>query len=42
MPPREHVHVISAGVNIHNAYPAIFRTLPSITRTCVLADEKVT
>ena len=35
----EHVHIISAGANIHTAYAAIFRTLPSITRTCVLIDS---
>jgi len=39
MPPGEHVHIISAGENIHTAYPAIFRTLPTITRTYVLADS---
>jgi hypothetical protein len=41
MPPGEHVHIISAGENIHTAYPAIFRTLPTITRTYVLADNTV-
>ncbi|MFA6224780.1 MAG: hypothetical protein WC620_01025 [Methanoregula sp.] len=41
MPPGEHVHIISAGENIHTAYPAIFRTLPAITRTYVLADNSV-
>lgn len=41
MPPGEHVHIISAGDRIHLAYPATFRTLPSITRTCVIADEEV-
>ncbi|MDO9327030.1 MAG: hypothetical protein Q7T80_18940 [Methanoregula sp.] len=41
MPPGEHVHIISAGENIHTAYPAIFRTLPTITRTYVLADNSV-
>ena len=39
MPTGEHVHIIGAGENISVAYPAIFRTLPSITRTYVLADS---
>jgi len=39
MARQEHVHVISAGESVHTAYPAIFRTLPSITRTYVLADS---
>jgi hypothetical protein len=41
MPTGEHVHIISAGNRIHLAYPATFRTLPSITRTCVIADEEL-
>lgn len=41
MPTGNHVHIISAGRDIHTAYPAIFRTLPTITRTCVIADEEV-
>jgi hypothetical protein len=41
MPPGEHVHIISAGENIHIAYPASFRTLPTITRTYILADSTV-
>ncbi|MFZ1898643.1 hypothetical protein [Methanoregula sp.] len=41
MVQQEHIHIISAGENIHTAYPAIFRTLPSITRTCVLAESIV-
>ncbi|MGA2122463.1 MAG: hypothetical protein ABSG49_10565 [Methanoregula sp.] len=40
MPTGEHVHIISAGENIHTAYPAIFRTLPVITHTYVLADSE--
>jgi hypothetical protein len=39
MDPKEHVHIISAGENIHTTYPAIFRTLPTITRTYVFADS---
>nr|WP_320161476.1 hypothetical protein [uncultured Methanoregula sp.] len=39
MDQKEHVHIISAGENIHTAYPAIFRTIPTITRTFVLADS---
>ena len=36
-----HVHILSAGRNIHTAYPAIFRELPSISSTCVFADNDV-
>ncbi|MFA4878034.1 MAG: hypothetical protein WC586_11530 [Methanoregula sp.] len=39
MDQKEHIHIISAGENIHTAYPAIFRTNPSITRTYVVADS---
>ncbi|WP_321506985.1 hypothetical protein [uncultured Methanoregula sp.] len=39
MDQKEHVHIISAGEDIHIAYPAIFRTLNTITRTYVLADS---
>ena len=41
MPTGEHVHIISAGDMIHIAYPASFRTLPTITRTYVLADSTI-
>jgi len=41
MDQEEHIHIISAGENIHTAYPAAFRNLPSITRTCVFADSEV-
>ena len=41
MDRKEHVHIISAGENIHTAYPALFRTLPGITRTYVLAGEEI-
>ena len=41
MAQQEHIHIISAGGNIHTAYPAIFRRLPDITRTCVLAESTV-
>ena len=41
MPLDNHVHIISAGEHIHTAYPAIFRTLPTITRTYVLADSTI-
>lgn len=39
MPPDEHVHIISAGETIHITYPAIFRTLPTITRTYILVEN---
>ncbi len=38
MHPGEHVHIISAGEKIHTAFPAILRSLPTITRTYVIAD----
>ena len=41
MPTGEHVHIISVGDNIHTAYPTIFRVLPTITRTYVLAGNSV-
>ena len=37
----EHVHIISAGDKIAIAYPAMFRELPGISRTYVLADSTV-
>lgn len=40
MDRNEHVHIITAGENIHIAYPALFRTLPSITRTYIVAEEE--
>ncbi|HII99394.1 MAG TPA: MarR family transcriptional regulator [Methanoregula sp.] len=42
MDRNKHVHIISAGEHIHTAYPGIFRTLPTITRTYVLADSATT
>jgi hypothetical protein len=41
MPTDSHVHIITAGERIHTAYPAIFRNLPTITRTYVLADRAI-
>jgi hypothetical protein len=38
---KEHIHIISAGENIHTAYPAIFRMLPTITHTYVFADSTI-
>lgn len=37
----EHVHIISAGERIHIAYPAMFRALPTISRTIVFTDSIV-
>jgi len=39
MPPGDHVHIITAGENIHTAYPAAFRILPTITKTYILVDS---
>jgi hypothetical protein len=39
MPIGDHIHVISVGENIHITYPAIFRMLPTITRTYILAES---
>jgi hypothetical protein len=35
----EHVHIISAGERIQVAYPAMFRELPTISRTIVFTDS---
>ena len=40
MPP-EHIHIISAGENIHTACPAAFRILPTITRISVFVDGDI-
>jgi len=40
MPPGEHVHIISAGENIHTVFPAILRILPGITREYVIAGSE--
>lgn len=37
----EHVHIISAGERIAIAYPAMFRELPTISRTIVFTDSTV-
>ncbi|HPJ97302.1 MAG TPA: hypothetical protein PK022_08320 [Syntrophales bacterium] len=41
MDRKEHVHIISAGETIHLAYPAVFRLLPTISHTYVLASDEV-
>ena len=41
MPPGEHIHIISAGENIHIAYPEIFRTIPAITHTYIIANSEI-
>lgn len=41
MDRRAHVHIISAGEKIAIAYPAIFRELPTISRTMVFTDSSV-
>ncbi len=38
MPAGPHVHIISAGEDIHTAFPALLRTLPGISRVYVIAD----
>lgn len=38
---QEHVHIITAGENIHHAYPAALRELPDITHTFVFADTEL-
>lgn len=38
MHPGSHVHIISAGENIHTAFPAMLREIPGISRTYVIAD----
>lgn len=39
MQPVRQVHIISAGENIHTAFPAILRQLHGITRVYVIADS---
>jgi hypothetical protein len=41
MARQEHVHIISAGENIHKAYPAAIRDLRDITHTFVFADTEL-
>nr|WP_319376984.1 winged helix DNA-binding protein [uncultured Methanoregula sp.] len=41
MDRRAHVHIISAGEKIAIAYPAMFRELPTISRTMVFTDSSV-
>ena len=41
MDRKEHVHIISAGEQIHIAYPAMFRELPSISRTIVFTESTI-
>jgi hypothetical protein len=41
MDRNEHIHVISAGEHIHTAYSAMFRVIPTITRTVVFADSTI-
>jgi hypothetical protein len=41
MDRRAHVHIISAGEKIAIAYPAMFRELPTISRTIVFTDSAV-
>jgi hypothetical protein len=41
MDRREHVHIISAGEKIAITYPAMFRELPTISRTMVFTDSTV-
>lgn len=39
MDRKEHIHIISAGEKIQIAYPAMFRELPTISRTIVFTDS---
>jgi hypothetical protein len=41
MDRKEHIHIISAGEKIHEAYPAALRDLPTITHTFVFAEKEV-
>jgi hypothetical protein len=41
MARQEHVHIISAGENIHKVYPAAIRDLSDITHTFVFADTEL-
>ena len=41
MARQEHVHIISAGENIHTVYPAAIRDLQDITHTYIFADTEL-
>jgi hypothetical protein len=41
MAHQKHVHIITAGENIHTAYPAAIRDLKDITHTFVFADTEL-
>jgi hypothetical protein len=41
MDRKEHIHIISAGEKIHEAYPAALRDLPTITHTIIFAEKEV-
>jgi hypothetical protein len=41
MARQEHVHIISAGENIHKTYPAAIRDLQDISHTFVFADTEI-
>jgi hypothetical protein len=41
MDRREHIHIISAGENIHKTYPAVLKDLPTITHVFIFAEKEV-
>jgi hypothetical protein len=41
MDHKEHIHIISAGEKIHEAYPAALRDLPTITHTLIFAEKEI-
>ncbi len=38
---QEHIHIISAGDNIHKTYPAVLNDLQTVTHTFIFAEKEV-
>jgi hypothetical protein len=41
MDPQEHIHIISAGDNIHKTYPAVLKDLGTVTHTFIFAEKEI-
>jgi hypothetical protein len=41
MDQQEHIHIISAGDNIHKTYPAVLKNLRTVTHTFIFAEKEV-
>ena len=38
---QEHIHMISAGDNIHKTYPSVLKDLQTVTHTFIFAEKEV-